>query len=213
VVRSVTTRTFYRWTRDLHLYFGLYLCPFVVVFAVSTILLNHAWKAASEPALTTTFRALDIPAELEHAQGMERVRAAKKILAQVGATGEINFIRTLPKEQRMLIPVMKPGEETIVNLDLRAREAVVEVRQTGLGEALIYLHRSPGPHNVNIRGNWIFTRLWGWLADATVALVLFLSISGVYLWIFLKAERKPGITFMIAGVLSCAAAIYAIVRG
>ena len=206
-------RTLYRWTRDLHLYLGLYVAPFVHVFAASTILLNHAWHAASEPSRTATFRNVDVPAQLDRTQGMARVRLARQILAQVGVTGEIDFIRMLPKEQRLVIPVVKPGQETTVRLDLRSRQAVVEVRNTGFSDALIYLHRSPGPHNVNVRGNWVYTRVWGWLADLTVALVLFLSVSGVYLWLFLKAERKLGIIFMIAGLLSCGAGIYAIVRG
>ena len=34
---------FYQWTRQLHLYLGLFICPFILLFAVSTIFLNHRW--------------------------------------------------------------------------------------------------------------------------------------------------------------------------
>ena len=40
-----------RWIRELHLCAGLFVSPFVVVFAASAILLNHTckpWEAPSE---------------------------------------------------------------------------------------------------------------------------------------------------------------------
>lgn len=212
-MRTWTTKGLYRWTRDLHLYLGLYLCPFVLVFAISTILLNHAWKPGAVTPRRSVFKELVVPAELERAQGMDRVREARKILAQVGVSGEIDFIRAIPRENLIVIPVMKPGEETTIRLNVLSREAVVEVRETGIGEALVYLHRSPGPHNVNVRGNWGYMRAWRWLADATVYLVLFLSVSGVYLWIFLPAERRLGIILTTAGCVSVGLLVYAIVRG
>lgn len=209
----MTAKGLYRWTRDLHLYLGLYLCPFVLVFAISTILLNHAWKPGAVTPRRTVFKEVAVPAELETARGMDRVRHARKILAQVGVSGEIDFIRTIPREHRIVIPVTKPGEETMISLDVQSREAIVDVRETGIAEALVYLHKSPGPHNVNVRGNWVYMQAWRWLADATVYLVLFLSASGVYLWIFLPAERRLGIILTTAGCVSCVGLVYAIVRG
>jgi hypothetical protein len=35
------SRRFYRVTRDLHLYFGLFISPFILVFAVSVFFLVH----------------------------------------------------------------------------------------------------------------------------------------------------------------------------
>ena len=36
-------RRFYVVTKDLHLYFGLFISPFVLLFAVSVFFLVHAW--------------------------------------------------------------------------------------------------------------------------------------------------------------------------
>lgn len=73
---------------------------------------------------------------------------------------------------------------------------------TGLGDALMVLHMSPGQHLADIRKNWIFMRVWSWLADATVCLTLFITVSGVYLWYGLRAERKVGLGLLAAGALS-----------
>jgi len=54
----------------------------------------------------------------------------------------------------------------------------------------------PGQHNAAIRGNVWFMRFWRWLADITVYLVLFISISGIYLWLVLRAERRIGLALL-----------------
>ena len=205
-------RAFYTWTRDLHLYFGLFASPFIVVFAVSVFFLNHARLPAPGSATTRTpIRDLHLPAGIEQAQGIERVKLATQVLSQLGVSGEINFIRALPKERRLVIPVVKPGVETTIDLNLEARTATVSARRTTVWESLSYLHRSPGPHNAAIRGNWFWTRAWQWLADATVYLVLFLSVSGVYLWAVIRSERKIGVMLLLAGAISFAGIVYAVV--
>ena len=35
MAQSSGEKTLYRWTRDFHLYFGLFVSPFVIAFAVS----------------------------------------------------------------------------------------------------------------------------------------------------------------------------------
>jgi hypothetical protein len=60
----------------------------------------------------------------------------------------------------------------------------------------------PGPHNVALRGNWPYIRLWRWFADATAYATLFITISGIYLWVALKAERRIGLGLLAAGIVS-----------
>jgi hypothetical protein len=118
----------------------------------------------------------------------------------------------LAKERRLVFPVAKPGFEATVDVNIDARTAVVTTRVPPWWEALAYLHKSPGPHNVNIRGNWFWTRAWSWMADATIYLTLFITISGIYLWFAIKAERKVGAALLAAGAVSFAGLIYAVVR-
>jgi hypothetical protein len=82
-----------------------------------------------------------------------------------------------------------------------------------LWESLSYLHKIPGPHNVAIRGNWLGTRVWRVLADATIYLLLFISLSGVYLWWAIKAERRIGLTLLTAGAVTLFGLIFAILHG
>jgi hypothetical protein len=48
------------------------------------------------------------------------------------------------------------------------------------------------------------------MADATVYLILFISVSGVYLWYVLRAERSVGFILLFAGALSFFGMAYAL---
>ena len=114
------------------------------------------------------------------------------------------------KEEELVVPVTIPGRETTVSIDIAAREATIVTRETGLADALVTLHKSPGQHGPDIRMNWFYMRAWRWTADATVYLVLFISVSGIYLWYVLRAERSTGLILLCAGALSFFGMAYAL---
>lgn len=132
------------------------------------------------------------------------------VLDQMGVAGEIGFVQHFPKAHRLRMAVSVPGRETTVVLDYEQGKAEVSSRNTGLADALIYLHKAPGPHLAAIRGNWVPMRTWGWLVDATVYLVLFITLSGIYLWALIRAERVAGLCLMAAGAVSFFGLVYAL---
>jgi len=203
---------FYRWTRDLHLYFGLFISPFVLLFSFSVFFLNHAKVAIDRFSSVGTFRELRIPAGIDSAQGRDAIRIAQDIQQQTGVSGEIGFTRFVRKDRHFIFPISKPGLEATVDVDVDGSSATVKQRRTSILEAFSYLHKMPGPHNVAIRGNWIWTQIWRPFADATIYLTLFISMSGVYLWYVLKAERTIGICLLAAGATTLFAMIYAVIR-
>lgn len=188
----------YRLTRDLHLYFGLFVSPFVLVYAISAILLNHAYLpwGGDDGAVETRRIDIRIPDDTNS------LEVAKQVREQIGERGEIGFVNRNRRNQRLSFPIEVPGATTTVRVDLRTGVAEVERKATGVWAGMVYLHKMPGPHNVGIRGNWILTRVWGWVADGSVYLLLFVSASGVYLWAVLRAERKAGLVLLGAGALS-----------
>jgi hypothetical protein len=202
----------YRWLRDLHLYFGLFVSPFVLLFAVSVFYLNHAKTRPGTPRQVETFQNLQIPDGFDRLKGREAVERARVTLPQVGVSGEIGFLRYVAGDRHLIFPVSTARVESTVDVDLAARSAKVTRRPLPLWESLAYLHKMPGPHNVAIRGNWLGITIWRWLADATIYLLLFISISGIYLWCAIKAERRTGLVLVTAGAVTFFGLIYAIVR-
>lgn len=205
------SKRFYVLTRDLHLYFGLLISPFVLVFAVSVFFLVHSFLPGASSAVTSwRVSDLPVPPDLEKLSGREQVNAIRGLLDRLGIQGETGYVRRLPKERRLVIPVLVPGRETTVDLSLESRSAMISKRTTGIADALVYLHKMPGPHNANIRVNSAYMRVWRWLADATAYLILFISLSGIYLWAVLRAERRIGLVLLSAGAFSFFGIIYAL---
>ena len=203
---------FYRVIRDLHLYIGLFSSPFVLVFAISVFFLVHTWlpRLAPETSHTRVVSALPLPGDLQTLSGRPLIDALKPALEKADVHGEVGFLQHLVKEEKLIIPVTVPGRQTIVTISIARREATIVTRETGLADAMATLHRSPGEHAPAIRMNWFYMKAWRWLADTTAYLILFISVSGIYLWYVLRAERRVGFVLLFAGALSFFGLAYAL---
>ena len=100
----------YLITRDLHLYFGLFISLLVLVFAVSVFFLVHGWipGTPAQPSVRTASD-LSIPAGVDRLTGRAQVDPLRGVLASIGVQGEVNFVRNISKENRLVIPVIVPG--------------------------------------------------------------------------------------------------------
>ncbi len=206
-------RRLYLVTRALHLYAGLFISPFILVFAVSVFYLVHGFAQRPAPGPSDALRAvanLTVPSDIARMQGRARVDALRLVLDQLGVRGEVDFVRHVASEHRLIVPVRLPDRDTIVSLDYDHKTATVTSRGHALADALVYLHKMPGPHNVEVRGNSPLMGAWRILADATTYLFLFITLSGIYLWLALKAERRVGLLLIVAGAGTLAGLVYVI---
>jgi len=180
--------------RDLHLYTGLFICPFVLIFAFSTILLNHTWKPWSkktkEPTVTVPMAA-SLPDSLTKLEKVEWIRD------QIGISGEASNL--FHNGNMINTQITRPGEQYLVWADVEAGTANVTKVSEGFWDRLIYLHKTPGPHLAGFRGNWVFVQIWRALGDLTVALLLFSTASGIYLWLLIRAQRRAGLLLLGGG--------------
>jgi hypothetical protein len=196
------------------LYLGLFISPFVLVFALSVFFLVHPHldRGPSKSNAIRSVANLSLPANLEMLSGRERIEALRPVLEQASVHGEVGWVEHRVKENRLVIPVTVPGRLTTVTIDLARKEASIQEEGTSLAGALVLLHKSPGPHLANIRMNWPWMRVWFWMADATVYLLLFITVSGLYLWYGLRAQRKVGLGLLVAGAVSFFGLVYGIIH-
>lgn len=206
-------RRFYLITRDLHLYIGLFLSPFVLAFAVSVFYLVHGPSNRPSPGPSDPSRTVanvNVNPEVAKLQGRARVDALRPVIEQLDVRGEIDFVRHVASEHRLIVPVRLPNRDTVVTIDYEQRTATVTSRKHGIGDAFVYVHKMPGPHNADLRGNSGLMRMWRLGADATVYLLLFITVSGIYLWAALKAERRVGLLLLLAGAGTFWGLVYAV---
>ncbi len=242
IKKTFIGRVFYQVNRQLHLYIGIFLCPFLVLFAISTIVMNHpSPRDPANPkfAESTSTIPLSIPAQVSdnlalaqqkfaEAKAIIEDRAAKKVATQAGnqannaaasaltehalkelnVSGELFAFGPIRNGQKK-ITLMVPGRTTIVTLDVARQVAILQHRDFNFIDTMSYLHRNPGPHKTK-GPNWSGSKAWGWGADWTVYLTLFLTVTGIYLWLVIKSERKIGLAFMSMGFVSVVAITYAL---
>lgn len=190
-------KKYYPSVRMLHMYIGLLVSPFIIIFAVSVLIFNHPEyfrKTLSKNDISEIITTLDsIPFRSTN------LLTAQAIILKLNITGEIDFINK--NDSSLSFPVRTPG--VINKIHINTINGLVSIRRTNIGalQGTTFLHAMPGPHNVAIRGNSGFIGVWRSIADTLVYSLLFITVSGVFLWYFLKSERRFGILAAGFGLL------------
>lgn len=188
-------KKYYSPVRTLHLYFGLFVSPFVLIFSISVLVLNHTGSINS---INPVKHLPDIKTRLDKIPyDTSELQTAKGIIQKLGIKGEIDYVSQ--NDDHISFPVILPGLRTKIEVNTHTNDVLITRDEEGSLRATNYLHKMPGPHNSKLRGNSSFMKNWKILADMVVYLLLFLSASGIFLWYFLKAERKLGWVAIILG--------------
>lgn len=178
--------------QDFHNYVGLFISPFIFVFAVSVLVLNHSHSNKATGKITQKNVKLEsIPYDTSD------LAIGKAITRRLGITGEIDYV--FKGDHNFAIQVGRPGEQTNIKVDTQTDSVFIRQEENGVLQGTVYLHKMPGPHMAQFRKNTVFMKIWSVLADTTVYLILFLTVSGILLWYFLKAERRMGIYAICLG--------------
>ncbi len=188
-------KKYYSLVRALHLYFGLFISPFILIFSVSVLVLNHP----------EFFNKLRQRKELEPVQvHLENFQVknsdsltAKSIIQAINVSGEIDWISRT--DSTISFPVNNPGLARRIEFNIKTGNLLITQYDEGSFRGTNYLHTMPGPHNARLRGNSYFMKAWRIATDTVVYIVLFLSATGVFLWYFLQPERKLGIGSLAIG--------------
>jgi hypothetical protein len=175
-----------RFILQLHLYAGLFCSAYLLVYGVTSLAFNHAWGAGAKAGAAREWRAEVAPPQAAEPQAM-----AEEIRDRLGLMGWAP-----PGEVRgdgstsLRFTVERPGKS--YKIQWQRRQGLAQVRETrkGFWPVLKAMHglRAPPP-NAN------FLHAWGWYTEITTFLVVFVALSGLYLW---RARR---IELFVGGVV------------
>ena len=190
-------KKYYPSIRALHLYFGLLISPLVLIFCISVLVLNHT------DYINNRYPIQNLPVTKTHIDKIpydnSDLQTAENIIKKLGVKGEIDFI--FQNDSQISFPVLLPGFTTSIKIDKQTNDVLITRKEEGAFRATNFLHKMPGPHNAKLKGNSFFMQNWKLLADGVVYLLLFLSASGIFLWYFLKVERKLGWVSILVGII------------
>lgn len=188
------------WIWRLHIYIGLYLLLFTILYFVSGLILNHSnWKFTQywqKREVVTFEKNIQIP----EAEG--DLARARDIMEQLDISGEINLPARRPKEGQFIFGVSRLGKNRRVEINLSTGIASVRETNVNIWGVLYASHLFTGVRG-NQKRDWIMTRIWSISMDAVGIGLIFLVISSVYLWYKRKRNKLPGLIILGISLFLC----------
>lgn len=183
----------------MHLYTGLFLFPWMLVYGVSAFCLNHnQWfikKLNVTPISWKVERQVDFTPDESFPR--EPVQQAKAILEMLGQDGAHRIIGRPTPQQMIINRICATGNYRITWRKPRSLLIVEKQQSFSFYRLIHFLHFRAG------YGQPYFAHItWAIIVDAVAISLCLWVISGVYLW--WRRARKPffGVLCMAAGVLS-----------
>ena len=184
--------------RRTHLYLGLLLIPWLMIYALSTVALNHAetfrpyrnegrvWLQVWEKDYV-----LDVPAG-----NKELAAPAARLLADQGIKAPFIANR---QGQQFLVNLPKFRQPQRFAYDIDKKKLRLENRTTSAVETLVRLHERTGYG----RGS-VLTDLWAFAVDLFCVTTLVWIATGLYLWWKISGTRRWGFLAIGGGVATIA---------
>ena len=189
--------TFAHLVRRAHLYTGLFLLPWIIMFGVSTIPINHEspgpeqWTRIGEH----TFDAA-VPAQEENLRPLGR-----QMMTAAGLEGGYWVYRVNPRQVQVGHPdFLSPVR---LNYFTQDKRLIVERRPFRWRAFLSGMHTRGG---YDMDGFW--DSVWALFIDLVCVGLLLWMATGIYMWWGLRSTRRWGWTALAAGVI-CFAVIIA----
>ena len=170
----------YPWIRRIHLFTGLFLLVFILMYFVSGYLMIHEnWFERGDPKKTTRTERLTYAGDLSTSE------FASHLEENLGVRGKRQPPRRRP-DGSWQFNYVRPGVNHEVVISPAGDEATItrsEFGPVGLAHGLHRLH--------GYGGGWLYD-LWAVVYDLASAAMILFALSGIFLWHQSTVIRWPG---------------------
>ncbi len=174
------SRTLRSWLLNLHLYGGLLVSSYVVLFGVSSLNYNHHFGGAVEDDMVEWQTQITLP------EGVDDDRTISfAVRDSLGLLGWAPWWEYRHGDDVFHFQVVRPGKRYHMHLSPDGSLRVEEYR-LGIWPVVNQLHALMRLPNSD------FISVWGVFTELTFWVVLLSTASGVYLWTRRSAERRIG---------------------
>lgn len=176
--------------RRTHMYLGLFLAPWMLMYALSTVVMNHrtlfrggaaGFEKENEQTWAGTLPDSATPAEIA-ARILSDLRLEGTHTVNAAPGGRITIVRQDPITPRRI--VFTPAD----------RKLVVEKQAFRMPAFLERLHRRRG-----YAPAFPLQSAWAFSVDLAIAALVFWAASGIWLWWEMRKTRFLGAFFGLAG--------------
>src|SRR3954465_8240615 len=130
-------KKYFPLVQDLHLYTGLFISPFIIIFGVSVLVLNHLSNARkvkpAKPVIERRLKLQSIPYDTTD------LGTGKAIGRLLGIEGEIDHV--FKGKENLSISIIRPGLETDIKVNTLNDSVFMRQEEKGGLGATEYLHK------------------------------------------------------------------------
>ena len=185
-----------RWIRRVHMYTGLFLAPWMLMYAFSTLVMTHreyvlSFYSSKNPAMTTEH-------ELDYSRtfptNITREEISAHILQDIGLDGA-HFVSGGRNGQPLVVNRQHALGLRRVTFDPTMHKITIQREEFRALTFLERMHRRRGysqPYTLD--------DTWGFTVDAAVVAMVFWSLSGIWLWWEIRMTRFWGALSLVAGL-------------
>ena len=181
---SPNRRVLPQWIRSLHIWLSMVGFGATLLFAVTGFTLNHTeWFERAEPTVTNatgTLRHALGPFDLDQLEVAEELRETHRLRGRV--------VRFEVGTSRHEVEFRTAGYSAVADIDVDSREYTLTVKRRGVIAILDDLHR--GKHC----GAW-----WSTLVDVAAVLLVLMSVTGMWLMLYLTKRLRTGMILGFVG--------------
>ena len=176
--------------RRVHLYLGLFLAPWIAMYSISTMAMNHREAFGKAPPV------FELESERVFDGVMPEAGAAAKarvLLASLSLDGA-NSARQAA-DGSLTIQRLDPVTPRRITYRPETKAVRVERQVFRANQFLERMHRKRG-----YQQDYLTDDLWAATVDLTIAAILLWALTGLWMWWELKAARALGAVCAAAGV-------------
>jgi len=190
-------RSISRLIRRVHMFTGLFLAPWMLMYALSTLVMTHSdfvfsFYSSKSPTMVTE-RELDYTRSFP--TNVTREQIGQQILQDVGLDGT-HYVSGGKDGKPVVVNRQHALVAQRITFDASKSKVVIEREEFRTPTFLERLHRRRGYNHP-----YALEDTWGFTVDVAVVTMVFWSLSGVWLWWELKTTRGWGTLSLTAGVV------------
>lgn len=181
---------FSKLVRRVHLYLGLFLTPWIAMYALSTIAMNHRDSFGKEPPVF----AVEAERRFEGALPESDPRASARVLLASLSLDGAHTVRKAP-DGTLTIQRLDPVTPRRVTYRPETKALRIERQVFRTNQFLERMHRKRG-----YAQDYLADDLWAATVDLTIAAIVLWGLTGLWMWWELKAARALGAICAAAGI-------------
>jgi hypothetical protein len=187
---------FSRTVRQVHMYLALFLAPWMLMYALSTIVMNHreTFRQRYGGELVRWVVEREQTLESQFSPGAKPALMAEQILRELDLSG--NFNANLREQGKKLV-IVRTGPVTPRRISYTPADGklLVEKQEFRVQPFLESLHRRRG-----YQSSMALDDTWAVSVDAVIVAMIFWVLSGLWMWWEMKTTRRLGAVFMLLGL-------------